>query len=157
MVSVHTSDSPMVELRRLHRFFGLTKAVNDISFEVRKGQVFGYIGPNGAGKTTSMRILATLEFATTGDGSSMVSPLRSIPTWFENGWASCRMVWCLSERQLRGVPRLFARPHGLIGRERSSAGESNPWALRGSIRLPQTGSRSFERNGGNGSPVWDEP
>jgi ABC-2 type transport system ATP-binding protein len=57
----------MIELRRLHRFFGRTKAVNDISFEVQKGQVFGYIGPNGAGKTTSMRILATLELPSFGD------------------------------------------------------------------------------------------
>jgi ABC-2 type transport system ATP-binding protein len=46
----------MIELRRLHRFFGRTKAVNDVSFDVYKGQVFGYIGPNGAGKTTTMRI-----------------------------------------------------------------------------------------------------
>src|SRR5947208_837965 len=61
------SDHPMIELRRLHRFFGRTKAVNDVSFEVRRGQVFGYIGPNGAGKTTSMRILATLDLPNYGD------------------------------------------------------------------------------------------
>ena len=63
MISTH----PMIELRRLHRFFGRTKAVHDISFAVDKGQVFGYIGPNGAGKTTSMRILATLELPSFGD------------------------------------------------------------------------------------------
>src|SRR5207249_2049926 len=39
----------------------------DVSFEVCRGQVFGYIGPNGAGKTTSMRILATLDLPTAGD------------------------------------------------------------------------------------------
>ena len=50
-----------IELRRLHRFFGETKAVNDISFTVSCGQVYGYIGPNGAGKTTSMHILSTLD------------------------------------------------------------------------------------------------
>jgi ABC-2 type transport system ATP-binding protein len=57
----------MIELRRLHRYFGRTKAVNDVSFEVQRGQVFGYIGPNGAGKTTSMRILATLDYPQSGD------------------------------------------------------------------------------------------
>ena len=57
----------MIELRRLHRFFGATRAVDDVSFEVGKGQVFGFIGPNGAGKTTSMRILATLDLPTAGD------------------------------------------------------------------------------------------
>ena len=65
---IHTTPrQPMIELRRLHRFFGSTRAVNDISFEVYRGQVFGYIGPNGAGKTTSMRILSTLELPSAGD------------------------------------------------------------------------------------------
>ena len=57
----------MIELRRLHRFFGKTRAVDDVSFTVYRGQVFGYIGPNGAGKTTSMRILASLDLPTMGD------------------------------------------------------------------------------------------
>ncbi|MHC4398847.1 MAG: ABC transporter ATP-binding protein [Planctomycetota bacterium] len=58
---------PMIQLRRLRRHFGDTKAVDDVSFQVKRGQVFGYIGPNGAGKTTSMRILATLDAPTAGD------------------------------------------------------------------------------------------
>jgi len=60
---------PMIELRHLHRFFGDTRAVDDVSFAVQPGQVFGYIGPNGAGKTTSMRILATLDLPTAGDAT----------------------------------------------------------------------------------------
>jgi ABC-2 type transport system ATP-binding protein len=59
--------TPQIELRNLHRVFDRTHAVNDISFEVYAGEVFGYIGPNGAGKTTSMRILATLDEPTAGD------------------------------------------------------------------------------------------
>jgi len=57
----------MIELRHLHRYFGDTRAVEDVSFLVRRGEVFGYIGPNGAGKTTSMRVLATLDLPTAGD------------------------------------------------------------------------------------------
>jgi ABC-2 type transport system ATP-binding protein len=57
----------MIELRNLHRYFGGTRAVDDVSFTVQEGQVFGYIGPNGAGKTTSMRVLATLDLPTAGD------------------------------------------------------------------------------------------
>jgi len=58
---------PMIELRSLHRYFGRTRAVDNVSFGVFRGQVFGYIGPNGAGKTTSMRILATLDQPSAGD------------------------------------------------------------------------------------------
>lgn len=58
---------PMIELRNLRRFFGSTRAVDGVSFQVFRGQVFGYIGPNGAGKTTSMRILATLDVPDAGD------------------------------------------------------------------------------------------
>jgi ABC-2 type transport system ATP-binding protein len=57
----------MIELRGLRRHFGSTKAVDDVSFSVAAGHVFGYIGPNGAGKTTSMRILATLDMPDEGD------------------------------------------------------------------------------------------
>ena len=57
----------MIRLQALHRYFGATRAVEDVSFEVQAGEVFGYIGPNGAGKTTSMRILATLDEPTAGD------------------------------------------------------------------------------------------
>ncbi len=57
----------MIELVHLRRWFGTTRAVDDVTFEVFQGQVFGYIGPNGAGKTTSMRILATLDVPNGGD------------------------------------------------------------------------------------------
>ena len=65
--SVISTPRPLIELRNLHRYFGETRAVQDMSFEVHAGEVFGYIGPNGAGKTTSMRILATLDEPTAGD------------------------------------------------------------------------------------------
>ena len=61
------SSHAMIELRHLHRYFGAVRAVDNVSFAVEAGQVFGYIGPNGAGKTTSMRILATLDVPTAGD------------------------------------------------------------------------------------------
>ena len=47
----------MVEVRNLSKAFGETVAVDDVSFEVNKGEILGFLGPNGAGKTTTMRIL----------------------------------------------------------------------------------------------------
>jgi ABC-2 type transport system ATP-binding protein len=47
----------MISVKNLTKAFGRTVAVNDISFEVSKGEVLGFLGPNAAGKTTTMRIL----------------------------------------------------------------------------------------------------
>lgn len=112
----------MIELRRLHRFFGATRAVHDISFDIPKGEVFGYIGPNGAGKTTSMRILATLELPTYGDafvdGFSCINDpdrvrrrLGFMPDYF----GTYTDVNCYEYLDF------FARSYGLRGRERHRA------------------------------------
>jgi ABC-2 type transport system ATP-binding protein len=58
-----------VKIANLKRYFGQTKAVDDISFEFSSGDIFGFVGPNGAGKTTTMRILATLDDPTEGDAT----------------------------------------------------------------------------------------
>ncbi|RLA90307.1 MAG: ABC transporter [Deltaproteobacteria bacterium] len=47
----------MIEVKELTKRFGSTVAVDNISFEVNKGEILGFLGPNGAGKTTTMRIL----------------------------------------------------------------------------------------------------
>src|SRR3954447_4390095 len=113
---------PMIELRRLHRFFGTTRAVQDVTFAVGRGEVFGYIGPNGAGKTTSMRILATLDLPTVGDayvdGFSCVNDpdrvrrrLGFMPDYFGT-YADVNCYEYLD---------FFARSYGLVGRERHQA------------------------------------
>lgn len=113
---------PVIELRRLHRFFGRTKAVNDVSFEVYPGQVFGYIGPNGAGKTTSMRILATLDLPTAGDalidGYSVINDpdrVRRRLGFMPDAFGVYANVNC------REYLDFFARSYGLRGRERRLA------------------------------------
>lgn len=45
----------VIEVKNFTKYFGKTKAVNDISFSVQKGEIFGFLGPNGAGKTTTIR------------------------------------------------------------------------------------------------------
>lgn len=51
----------------LSRYFGPLKAVDQVSFTLKPGEIYGFVGPNGAGKTTTMRILATLDEPTGGD------------------------------------------------------------------------------------------
>ncbi len=112
----------MIELRRLHRFFGTTRAVNDVSFEVPRGEVFGFIGPNGAGKTSSMRILATLDLPTYGDayidGFSCINDpdrvrrrLGFMPDYFGT----------YSDVNCYEYLDFFARSYGLAGRQRHQA------------------------------------
>ncbi|HVS77011.1 MAG TPA: ABC transporter ATP-binding protein, partial [Steroidobacteraceae bacterium] len=51
---------PVVQVRDLVKRFGSFTAVNHVSFEVRRGEIFGLLGPNGAGKTTTFRMLCGL-------------------------------------------------------------------------------------------------
>ena len=55
-----------VETKSLTKSFGKVIAVNDISFSVKTGEIFGFLGPNGAGKSTTMMILTTLLKPTSG-------------------------------------------------------------------------------------------
>ncbi len=47
----------MIEVKHLSRYFGAKKAVDDVSFTVRKGEILGFLGPNAAGKSTTMRMI----------------------------------------------------------------------------------------------------
>jgi ABC-2 type transport system ATP-binding protein len=57
---------PMIRVEHVVKRFGDFTAVNDISFEVHKGEIFAFLGPNGAGKTTTIRMLTTLLRPTSG-------------------------------------------------------------------------------------------
>ena len=48
---------PVVDLAHITKSFGTVKAVEDVSFSLEKGDLFGLLGPNGAGKTTSLRVM----------------------------------------------------------------------------------------------------
>ena len=55
-----------IEVNNLTKKFGSFTAVDDISFNVNEGEIFGFLGPNGAGKSTTIRILCTLSMPTSG-------------------------------------------------------------------------------------------
>jgi len=56
----------VIEVSQLMKRFGNLTAVNQISFSVYKGEIFGFLGPNGAGKTTTIRMLTGLLLGKTG-------------------------------------------------------------------------------------------
>lgn len=133
---------PMIELQCLTRVFGSTRAVDEVSFMVPRGSVFGYIGPNGAGKTTSMRVLATLELPTSGDAfieglSSVNDPdrVRRRLGFMPDAFGSYSDTNCAEYLDF------FARSNGLVGRERT---RRIRWVmdftgLRGMAEKPITG------------------
>ena len=58
-----------IKINNLTKTYGLQAAVNDISFEVKTGEILGFLGPNGAGKTTTMKIITNFIAATSGEVS----------------------------------------------------------------------------------------
>jgi ABC-2 type transport system ATP-binding protein len=58
---------PVIRVSDLHKKYGVTRAVDGVSFEVRAGTVFGLLGPNGAGKTTTVEVLEGLRMPDSGD------------------------------------------------------------------------------------------
>ena len=57
----------IVDVRNLTKQYGTQKALDDVSFQIKKGSIVGLIGPNGAGKTTIMKIMGGLAFPTGGE------------------------------------------------------------------------------------------
>ena len=62
-------DENVIEVSHLVKAFGTFHAVDDISFSVKRGEIFGFLGANGAGKTTSMHMLTGLNQPTSGTGT----------------------------------------------------------------------------------------
>ena len=61
VVSPPPTSAPVVQLARVSKTFGDVKAVNDVSFEIHRGEFFSMLGPSGCGKTTTLRLLAGFE------------------------------------------------------------------------------------------------
>ncbi len=59
----------MIELKNVNKFYGETRALQDVSISVKKGEIIGFVGPNGAGKTTAMKIITTYTAPTSGTAS----------------------------------------------------------------------------------------
>src|SRR5512136_3430768 len=64
-----TSSAKVIEVSNLVKSYGTVKAVDQISFDVAQGEVFGMLGPNGAGKTTTVEIIEGLRPADSGSAT----------------------------------------------------------------------------------------
>jgi len=124
MVSDNTStfahpDSPAIEVEKLVKSFGTFVAVNNASFKVPRGHVVGFVGSNGAGKTTTMRILATLDYPTSGNakigGHDVVEypdRARRLLGWMPDDYGTYK------DMTGREYLDFFARAYGYRGEER---------------------------------------
>jgi ABC-2 type transport system ATP-binding protein len=73
------SPAPVIEARDLGRRFGRHDALQDVSFEVRSGEIFGVVGPDGAGKSTLLEILAAILRPTSGSCRVLGEDVRRRP------------------------------------------------------------------------------
>ena len=75
-------DGPAIFVRGLEKRYGATRAVDGVSFEVGRGEIFALLGPNGAGKTTTVEVLEGYRRADAGSvsvlGCDPVSEARSL-------------------------------------------------------------------------------
>lgn len=72
-------DGNAIEIKELYKSFGEVKAVQGVSFEVKKGEIFSLLGPNGAGKTTTLSMLSCLLHPDRGEASILGHSLRQDP------------------------------------------------------------------------------
>jgi ABC-2 type transport system ATP-binding protein len=59
----------VIDVNHLTKYYGKARGINDVSFKVEEGEIFGFIGPNGAGKSTTIRLLLSLIYPTGGSAT----------------------------------------------------------------------------------------
>ena len=83
----------MIEVSHFTKRYGDFVAVDDLTFSIGRGEIFGFIGPNGAGKSTTIRFLATPPFAPpAAKVGSPATPSSPTPWPSAASSASCRMT-----------------------------------------------------------------
>lgn len=108
----------LVEFKNLKKHFNGVKAVDDVSFTVRAGEIFGLLGPNGAGKSTAISVLSTLLRPTAGDvvvqGKSILSEPAAVKKTIGLVPQDIALYPTLSARENLAF---FGRMYGLGGRK----------------------------------------
>src|SRR3546814_8963654 len=74
-----TASDSMISIRNVSKHFGSVKAVDDLSFDIQRGEFFSLLGPSGCGKTTLLRMLAGFESPTSGEIFIDGQPVSAVP------------------------------------------------------------------------------
>ncbi len=107
-----------IKVENLTKCFGSFTAVDHITFEVRRGEIFGFLGANGAGKTTAMRMLCGLSVPTAGNGIVAGCDIRTQAEGIKRRIGYMSQRFSLYEAlTVDDNLRLFATIYGLDGRE----------------------------------------
>ena len=111
--------------KNLHKSFNAHKAVNGVSFDIGKGEIFGLLGPNGAGKTTTIRMLSTVLDPDHGDVVIGGHSIRKDPDAVRRLIGVCPQELALYE-DLSAMDNLvfFGRMVGLSGKEAKAQARS---------------------------------
>ena len=112
----------MIKANKLRKAFGEKVAVNNLSFEVKKGEVLGFLGPNGAGKSTTMRMITGFIMPDSGDATIGEHSI------VQNPEAAKSLIGYLPENApsypemtVQGFLRFAAEVRGMDGMERDKA------------------------------------
>ncbi len=119
------TDAPvLLEVRDLCRSFGGLKAVQNVTFTVREGEILGIIGPNGAGKTTLFNLLNGILRADSGHVQYAGTPLLGLPAN-----AVCRLGIGRTFQVVRPFPRLTVLDNVVVGAYTATASDEDAYVL----------------------------
>lgn len=130
-----------IEVKNLIKKFGSFTAVNDISFQIPKGKIFGFLGPNGSGKSTTIRMLCGVITPTSGEGRVLGFDLYKETEEIKQniGYMSQKFglyedlsvdeniefygsIYLLNKKELIERKQKLIEMAGLVGKEKSLAG-----------------------------------
>lgn len=111
---VDTDAAPVIEAEHLTRRFGRFVAVDDVSFRIQRGEIFGFLGSNGCGKSTTMKMLTGLLDISSGSAKLLGKPIRAgdMATRRRVGYMS-QAFSLYEELSVQRNLRLHARLYGL--------------------------------------------
>ncbi len=135
-----------VQVNNLVKKFGSFAAVDDITFSVQKGEIFGFIGPNGAGKSTTIRMLCGILDQTSGEGTVEGFSIKSEPEKIKSviGYMSQKFS-LYDDLTVAENINFYAGIHGLGFKE---AGDRKSWILEMSGLSGKEGCMTGSLSGG---------